>query len=82
MEIVVGDILMKPEWWDEAVEKSYLGTYSKTKYEAFMEETGIYDFGALEPSEKRHYAIVFKRALEKNPRIDEDNSVMAVTITG
>lgn len=82
VEITVGDIFMKPEWWDDAVVKSYLGDYSKTKYDEFYKETGIRNFGALDASEKRYYAIIFKRALEKNPRPDEDGSVMSVTVTG
>ena len=82
VEISVVDIFSRPEWWNESVEKSYLGTYSKTKYDEFVRETGIRDFGALDPSEKRYYAIMFKRALEKTPRPDEDGSVMSVTIPG
>lgn len=82
VEITVGDVFMTPEWWNFNVEQSYLGKYSKTKYEEFVKETGIRDFGILDPSEKRYYAILFKRALEKNPRQDEDGSMMSVTITG
>lgn len=82
VEISVIDIFSKPEWWNEGTEKSYLGVYSKTKYDEFVKETGIRDFGALDPSEKRHYATMFKRALEKSPRKDEDGSIMSVTITG
>ncbi len=82
VEITVVDIFSKPVWWNEGIEKSYLGTYSKTKYDEFVKETGIRDFGVLDPSEKRYYAIMFKRALEKIPRLDEDGRVMSVTITG
>lgn len=82
VDIRVGDIFMRPEWWDQTVVKSYLGEYSKMKYDEFMKETGAYDFGTLDPSEKRYYAIMFKRALERMPRLDEDGSEMSVTITG
>lgn len=82
VEIHVGDVFIRPEWWNSAVENSYLGTYSKLKYDEFMKETGAYNFGEMDPSEKRYYAILFKRALEANPRRDEDGSVMSVTVTG
>ena len=59
-----------------------MGKYSALKYQEFIAETGISDFGILDASEKRHYAQVFKRALEKNPRLDEDGKPMSVTITG
>lgn len=82
VDIRVGDIFTRPEWWDQTVVKSYLGEFSKMKYDEFMKETGAYDFGALDPSEKRYYAIMFKRALEKKPRLDENGSEMSVTVTG
>ena len=82
IEIHVADIFMRPEWWDPTVERSYLGTYSRTKYDEFVKETGIRDFGVLNPSEKRHYSIMFKRALEAEPRLDEDGSIMIVAIPG
>ena len=82
IEITVGDIFMQPEWWDDAVVKSYLGAYTKKKYDEFYKETGVRNFGALDASEKRYYAVIFKRALEKNPRLDENGSVMSVTVTG
>lgn len=82
IEIHVSDIFTRPAWWDASVEKAYLGTYSRRKYDEFVKETGIRDFGALGPSEKRQYSILFKRALEKEPRKDEDGSLMTVTIPG
>lgn len=82
VEITVDDIFTKPAWWDYAIEEAYLGKYSALKYQEFIAETGISDFGILDASEKRHYAQMFKRALEKNPRLDEDGKPMSVTITG
>ena len=82
VEITVLDIFSQPEWWTDDIAKAYLGVYSKTKYNEFVKETGIRDFGVLDPSEKRYYAIMFKRALERTPRPDEDGRVMSVTITG
>lgn len=82
VEITVDDIFTKPSWWDLAVEEAYLGKYSALKYQEFIDETGIVDFGELDASEKRHYALLFKRALEREPRMDEDGKPMSVTITG
>lgn len=84
IEIRVSNTISRPDWWPDGgtVDISYLGKYSNSKYLAFVEATGIQDFGSLDSSEKRHYAIIFKRALEANPRIDEDGSTMSVTIAG
>lgn len=81
VEIYVDDIFGKPQWWDLIVEKSYLGTYSETKYWAFRDLTGVVDFGALASDQKRYYALMFKRDLEANPRSDE-NGPMSVPIVG
>lgn len=83
MDIIVGNKMVQPEWWNEDVSKAYLGVYSKKKYIEFHKETGIWDFGNLDPSFKRHYALVFKRALEREPRYEiDDKTLMTVTITG
>lgn len=88
IELTVSDIFDRPAWWDLTVEKAYLGKYSRRKYDEFMKETGAYNFGVMEPSEKRYYAIMFKRALEKEPRkddVDEDgipDEDMTVTVSG
>lgn len=83
VDIVVGNKMVQPEWWNYDVSSAYLGTYSKEKYEEFHKETGIWDFGSLDPSSKRHYALLFKRALEREPRYEADNkTLMTVTITG
>lgn len=44
---------MTPEWWNFNVEQSYLGKYSKTKYEEFVKETGIRDFWHIGPFRKK-----------------------------
>ena len=82
--IRVSNIISQPDWWGtgSVTELSYLGKYSDTKYLLFIEVTGISDFNALDPSEKRQYAIQFKRYLEANPQKDEDGSQMSVSIAG
>lgn len=83
IDLAVGNKMEKPDWWDEDISSAYLGTYSRKKYEEFHKETGIWDFGSLDGSGKRHYALVFKRALEERPRYEADNrTLMTVTITG
>lgn len=84
VEIRVSNTFSQPDWWGagSVTELSYLGKYSDTKYLLFIEVTGISDFNALDPSEKRQYAIQFKRYLEANPQKDEDGSQMSVSIAG
>lgn len=82
VEIHVADIFSRPDWWDYSVENGYLGSYSRKKYDEFVKETGIRNFGILEPSEKRYYSMMFKRALEKEPRMDENDEWMTVAIPG
>lgn len=83
INIAVGNKMEKPDWWDYDITSAYLGDYSRKKYEEFHKETGIWDFGSLDGSEKRHYALTFKRALEREPRYEEDNkTLMSVTISG
>lgn len=82
VEFVVGDVFMRPDWWDYAVEQAYLGTFSEEKYDAFVEITGIREFGELDRSGKRSYALMFKRALEREPRYEADGSLMSVPIAG
>lgn len=80
-EIRVDDIFGRPAWWDMIVEKSYLGVYSEKKLRDFIDLTGITDFGVLDTDQKKHYALLFKRDLEANPREDE-NGPMSVPIVG
>lgn len=80
-EVRVDDIFGKPAWWDSIIDNSYLGTYSEKKYRDFIDLTGIIEFGELTTEEKRHYALLFKRDLETNPREDE-NGPMSVPIAG
>ena len=84
IEIRVSNILAQPDWWGpgSVVEKSYLGPYSDAKYLAFIDVTGIQDFNSLDPSEKRQYAIMFKRDLEAHPRYEDDGRLMTVAIAG
>lgn len=82
VDLYVGDIVMQPTWWDEGVRKGYLGEYSNKKLLAFVRCTGIKDFGVLTPSEKRYYALMFKREVEDKGLKEEDGRPMEVPISG
>ena len=74
----------RPEWWDAAMTSVYLGEYSQTKFEKFMEVTGVGDLTGLSSSEIRALALKFKRYLKaQDPPIkDEDGNDMSVTVIG
>ncbi|WP_286359512.1 DUF4843 domain-containing protein [Gabonibacter chumensis] len=71
----VTDIAIRPSWWDErVVERFYLGTYSKRKFELFMEATGITDMSEMSDGERRIAALRFKHWLaDREPIPDEEN---------
>lgn len=76
----------KPEWWDEDVEKSFLGTYSVTKYQLLIKVTGEGDWTNLDASTRRAYALQLKYYLREMEDLGEpvlDNGVaMTVTVIG
>lgn len=86
--IIISDELNQPAWWDAWHVSNGLGRYTRTKYEAFIEEMHMHDLtmekdgGTLSYSEVRAYVLEFKRILEKKPRPDEDGSPMTVAMRG
>ena len=58
-------MISRPEWWDEVVVNSFLGTYSDTKYRLFIEATGIADMTNLSESEMRAYSMILRDFLKK-----------------
>jgi len=82
LELSVSDIMSKPLWWNTTIDLAYLGEYSKMKYDTFVQVTGIIDFGSLDSTYKRHYALMFKQWLSKNPTREDNGELMKVTITG
>lgn len=86
--VIISDQLNRPAWWDEWHETDGLGAYSDLKYQAFIEETGVYDLsqeedgGSLSYSEVRVLVLKFKRALALRPRPDVDGSDMSVAMRG
>lgn len=72
IKIVFNNVISQPEWWTSEVNRLYLGTYSRKKYEEFVKCTGITDFGSLSTAEKRAAALEFKRYVAQNNIMDED----------
>ncbi|MEG2340119.1 MAG: DUF4843 domain-containing protein [Odoribacter sp.] len=86
--VIISNQLNRPMWWNDWHETDGLGTYSREKYQAFMDEMKLYDLtqekdgGVLTYSEVRVLILKFKRILERNPRPDNDGSIMTVAMRG
>lgn len=74
------DILLQPEWWDNAITRDYLGNYSEKKYRYFIIATGVSDMSEMDSSEKRAYTLLFKKYIEEHNLTEDDGSPMTVTI--
>lgn len=83
-ELRVTAQIAQPSWWNQDVVDFYLGKYSNKKFELFSQNIFMGDYGELDDSEKRYYALKFKYWLEdQEPAIyDEDNTLMTVAIQG
>lgn len=81
-ELRVTAQIAQPAWWNQDVTTYYLGKYSNKKFELFSQEIFMGDYGELDDSAKRYYALKFKYWLEQNETFDEDDSRMTVAIQG
>lgn len=81
-EIRVTAQIAQPAWWTKDVETFYLGTYSDKKFMLFTQHIFVGDYGELDDSEKKYYALLFKYWLQENPQSEEDGSLMKVAIQG
>lgn len=70
--VVFNNVVSQPLWWTKDVTKIYLGTYSRTKYEALVTYTGVSDFGKLNSGQKRQCALKLKDAIEQYNLQDKD----------
>lgn len=71
----------QPLWWDEQIEKVYLGTWSPKKFETLVLATqGVTSFEDLSASEKRLYALQLKDYIELHGITEADGSPMNVPI--
>lgn len=76
--------IAQPAWWTQAVTTFYLGKYSDEKFALFTQEIFMGDYGELDESGKRFYALKFKYWLEAHPEQakEKDGSPMTVAIQG
>lgn len=58
--IVFDDMPSQPLWWDDDIERVYLGEYSPLKYTEFIRCTGVTDLTGMDASKKRALALEFK----------------------
>lgn len=86
--LIITNQLNRPKWWDNWHEGNGLGSYSKEKYQAFIDEMKIHDLtleedgGKVSYSQMRALVLQFKRILEERPRNEKDGSLMKVAIKG
>lgn len=98
--IAVTDRLFKPEWWavndrgnetyfENTVEKYYLGTYSVEKYKMFLKELIKDDvvFDGKDMQVMRKYALRLKNTLKElkaagTPALDEHDNEITVVVAG
>ncbi len=66
--INVSDKVAKPDWWEGNVEWYYLGDYSDTKFQKFIEVTGISDLTDASDGLIRAYALQFTFWLQEETR--------------
>jgi hypothetical protein len=77
VDVTFSDMIAKPDWWNDEVERNFLGVYSDTKYRLFIEATGISDMTDLSESEQRAYAVIFRDFLARgreNGEVYEDEN--------
>ncbi|WP_205512838.1 DUF4843 domain-containing protein [Longitalea arenae] len=65
IDITFSDMIARPKWWNEDMERLFLDAYSDTKYRLFIEATGIADLTGATETEKRAYAIIFRDFLAR-----------------
>ncbi len=82
VNILISDFVSKPNWWTSDIATAYLGDYSEEKYVEFLKILNGADFGTMDSSERRYYALLFKKELEENPKYEADGSLMTVTVIG
>lgn len=86
--LIITDLLARPDWWDAWHESSGLGTYSDKKYRLFIEVTHqedltlIEDGGNMSYTDMRSYVVTFKYWLMENPQTEDDGSQMTVPVIG
>lgn len=83
--IQISDMVSKPTWWDNNMDRFYLGRYSEAKFRKFMEVTGVGDLEPLNSSERLVLMLQFKYYLIEQkdngtPLFMEDGADMLSTV--
>lgn len=79
--------VIRPQWWDQSVEDSFLGPYTKTKFETLVKVTKVGDWTNLSPDQRLAQARKLKYYLREmetagTPVKDENNQNMTVPVMG
>lgn len=78
--VTFNNITTRPDWWTVIVEKAYLGTYSKEKFDAFYFYTGLNTIVGLTSSELRSILLDFKAYIAEKNITEADGSPMIIPI--
>lgn len=82
----ISDIAVRPSWWvEDPIEWWFLGTYSKKKYELFMQVTGVAQLDLDNLGQARLLALQFQHWLDDQvPQIMEEDGItpMQTTVVG
>lgn len=78
--VAFNNITTRPDWWTTTIEKAYLGTYSKEKFDAFYFFTGLNTIEGISSSELREILLDFKEHIRENNITEIDGSPMIIPI--
>lgn len=73
-------ITSKPDWWTDAIAKTYFGEYSKEKFEAFYAYSGRNEIEGLQPSELRQLLLGFKEYIREHNLTEADGSPITIPV--
>jgi len=80
----INNNVAKPDWWDQNVERYYLGEYSDTKFRKLMEYVEP-DLSKVDESWIRNWALQFKTVIDRNieagtPITEDDGNPMVIPV--
>lgn len=78
VQAVYHSIVRQPLWWGASIVRTYLGTFSQEKFEAFYRATGETSLENFEPWEKRKLCLDTKAYIAENGIIEADGSPMII----
>lgn len=78
--VTFNDITTPPDWWNENIELSYLGPFTKAKYEAFYAYYGSNEIDGLSSSDLRRIALGFRDYIDENKIKEADGQPMTVPV--